>query len=203
MPHDNESRYWWQGENARLASLSAAALLGGAVARPTPGQRLGVSHELGSFALDQLDWVLGKNPFDTCMLAGFGRNNPAAYSNSKPESGTVVGGIANGITSSERSGSGIQWDKNAGRDAWQRWRWIEQWLPHDAWYLIAITALTNAEGPGPAPPSPPVAGPAKARPTTKAKPPAKPSAKAKSPAKPTTKRAAETPPVSDAGNLGI
>ncbi|HKO91275.1 MAG TPA: glycoside hydrolase family 9 protein [Polyangiaceae bacterium] len=195
IPHDNESRYWWQGENARLASLSAAALLGGAVARPTPGQRLGVSHELASFALDQLDWVLGKNPFDTCMLAGFGRNNPAPYSNSKPESGTVVGGIANGITSDERSGTGIQWDKpTAGQNAWQRWRWIEQWLPHDAWYLIAITALTNAEGGGPPPPTAPLARPAKTK--TPAKPPSP--AKPKTSAKPT-----ETPPVSDAGNLGL
>ena len=27
IPHDNESGYWWQGENARLGSLAAAALI--------------------------------------------------------------------------------------------------------------------------------------------------------------------------------
>ena len=32
--------------------------------------------ELRRFALDQVDWVLGRNPFDVCMLQGRGRNAP-------------------------------------------------------------------------------------------------------------------------------
>src|SRR5687767_1270053 len=32
---------------------------------------------------------------------------------------------------------------NCGDD----WRWIEQWLPHSAWYMIATTARALAEPP--------------------------------------------------------
>ena len=39
MPHRNETGYWWQGENARLASLAAAALLGSRLAPPQAGRR--------------------------------------------------------------------------------------------------------------------------------------------------------------------
>ena len=145
IPHDNESGYWWQGENARLASLTAAALLGGRATHTAPGERLGIRADVASFALDQLDWILGKNPFDVGMMAGIGRNNPDPYPNGKKESGTRVGGIANGITSRELDGGGIQWDKASGREGWQRWRWTEQWLPHAAWYLVAVTALSEAE----------------------------------------------------------
>ena len=141
MPHDNESGYWWQGENARLASISAASLLAGRVVAAVPGGRLGVSKELAELAVDQLDWILGKNPYDVCMLAGFGRSNPRPYAGDKRESGTRQGGIANGITSREQDGVGIQWDKSSGREAWRHWRWVEQWLPHAAWYLVAVTAL--------------------------------------------------------------
>jgi hypothetical protein len=145
IPHQNESGYWWQGENARLASITTAALLGGAVASPAPEEPLGLPRDLSQLAIAQLDWVLGKNPYDVCMLAGFGRNNPPPYPLSKPEGGTVVGGIANGITGREGDGPAIQWDLNAGRDSWKRWRWVEQWLPHTAWYLVSITALAKAE----------------------------------------------------------
>jgi hypothetical protein len=107
------------------------------------GEPLGVPPALGRLAVDQLDWVLGKNPYDACMLAGFGRNNPAPYSLSKPEGGTLDGGIANGITSRARDGRGIQWGIRLG--GWRNWRWVEQWLPHTAWYLVAVTALAKAE----------------------------------------------------------
>jgi len=143
VPHDNESGYWWQGEDARLASLTSAALMGGTMSAATAGEPLGVSRELSELAVDQLDWVLGKNPYDACMLAGFGRNNPEPYALSKPEGGTLAGGIANGITSRERDGQGIQWGTRFG--GWRNWRWVEQWLPHTAWYLVAVTALAEAE----------------------------------------------------------
>ena len=45
---------------------------------------------------DQLDWILGLNPFDMCMLDGAGRNNPEYH-----ETGGNLnyrGGVCNGIT---------------------------------------------------------------------------------------------------------
>lgn len=50
FPHQNESGIWWQGESARLASLAAAAFLGGRHAPPE------LRRELDAYAVDQLDW---------------------------------------------------------------------------------------------------------------------------------------------------
>ena len=137
IPHDNESGYWWQGENARLGSLAAAALMGADVLSATGTQYL----DLLRFAGNQIDWILGNNPYDVCFLQGFGNKNPPAYCASKPQNGTLAGGISNGITGKASDGSGIQWtsDTSCGGD----WRWVEQWLPHAAWYMVAITALAR------------------------------------------------------------
>ena len=138
IPHQNESEYWWQGENARLGSLAAAALLGANV--------LGASGtkytDLLRFAGTQLDWILGANPYDMCFLKGFGTQNPEDYQASKSQAGTLVGGIANGITGSGDEGSGIAYGSGAAGSA-ENWRWVEQWLPHSAWYMVAITAQTQ------------------------------------------------------------
>ncbi len=133
MPHENETGYWWQGENARLGSLAAAAMLGAGAIGATGSEYL----DLLRFAGHQVDWVLGNNPYDVCFLRGAGRNNPPPYSGEKPEVGSLTGGIANGITSD--GSSGIAW--MAGGEDWQQWRWVEQWLPHAAWYIVAITAM--------------------------------------------------------------
>lgn len=147
IPHDNETGYWWQGESARQASLAAAALIGG---RALAGQDcgVGVGPELAGFAADQLDWILGKNPYDISMMAGHGRNNPPTYCSVKSqEHGHHDGGISNGITGARTDGSGIQWrsPQATGDDCWQDWRWVEQWLPHSTWFLVAATALAQAE----------------------------------------------------------
>ena len=49
IPHENESGWWWQGENARLASLATAAIIGGRLVYPGPGA-FGVKKELATFA---------------------------------------------------------------------------------------------------------------------------------------------------------
>ena len=36
-----------------------------------------MKNKLESFALDQLNWILGLNPYDACMLQGSDHNNPA------------------------------------------------------------------------------------------------------------------------------
>ncbi len=72
FPHENDSGYWWQGENATLGSLAFAALL---VAESPETPPAFEAARLESFAADQLSWILGRNPFDACMLQGRGRNN--------------------------------------------------------------------------------------------------------------------------------
>jgi hypothetical protein len=139
IPHNNETGYWWQGENARLGSLAAAALIGAESLNARGTEYL----DLLRYAGYQLDWILGNNPYDICFLKGFGKNNPPAYSGEKPQNGTWPGGIANGITGKANDGSGIDWMSAPADAPWDNWRWVEQWLPHSAWYLVAITALTR------------------------------------------------------------
>jgi hypothetical protein len=139
IPHANETGYWWQGESARLASLATAAILGGRIVASDPTTRFGVRPRLAEFAQHQLDWTLGRNPFDICMLYGFGANNPP----SAVSAGEMVkGGISNGITGAVASDEGRGIVFAPGPDD-NNWRWLEQWLPHSTWFLLAATAMTN------------------------------------------------------------
>lgn len=140
IPHDNESNYWWQGEDARIASLAAAATYA--------SRALGLKDYEGAdkYATDQLDWILGKNPYGVCMMNGFpGTKVPAEYDGQSNYDATLPGGIANGITGRNKDGSGIAWDDDGVTavgfpydEPWNNWRWIEQWIPHSTWYLMAL-----------------------------------------------------------------
>ena len=140
IPHDNESGYWWQGEDARIASLAAATKF---AARALDVAELDSTNK---YAADQLDWILGKNPYGTCMMYGKGIKNPEKYDGQSDYDATLEGGIANGITGKNQDGSGIAWDDDGvqavgfdpQKEAWNNWRWIEQWLPHSTWYLMAL-----------------------------------------------------------------
>ena len=140
IPHDNESNYWWQGEDARIASLSAAAMY---ATRALNGS---IADSVQKYATDQLDWILGKNPYATCMMYGKGTKNPKKYDGQSEYDATLEGGIANGITGKNQDGSGIAWTDDgvaavgfdAMKESWQVWRWDEQWLPHSTWYLMAV-----------------------------------------------------------------
>jgi hypothetical protein len=163
IPHSNETGYWWQGEDARLASLAAAARMalarmasartasariaaaGSAISRseaglPSEKPRSRVvesASPLEAYARDQLNWILGLNPYDVCMLHGFGRNNPQ-YEADYPN---TFGGICNGITAGFTDEEDIDFlPEPYARRGEHRWRWSEQWLPHAAWYLLAVCA---------------------------------------------------------------
>ncbi|WP_131735831.1 glycoside hydrolase family 9 protein [Actinomadura roseirufa] len=137
FPHNVTPRtkdQWWQGENARIASLATAARL---AARQFSGERA-FAAELRSYAADQLNWILGANPYDVCMLDGSGRNNPQYLWLGSWQFLQAPGGIVNGITGKNEDGSGILWNHGyaeTGKD--DDWRWGEQWLPHTSWYLAA------------------------------------------------------------------
>ncbi|MCF0215975.1 MAG: glycoside hydrolase family 9 protein [Fibrobacteraceae bacterium] len=137
IPHDNESGYWWQGENARLGSLSAAAFYA------SHALDYADSAKAYSYAVNQMDWITGKNPYNVCFMYGFGKNNPEKY-DGQALSLTLKGGIANGITGLQNNGSGIVWNDVAAigkaEEPWNNWRWIEQWLPHSTWYMLALAA---------------------------------------------------------------
>ncbi len=135
IPHDNESKYWWQGENARLGSLASAAVYASRLLNYAD------SAKAFGYAADQVDWILGKNPYDVSFMKGIGAKNPRDYQDYA--STTFDGGIANGITGKNTDGSGIVWDDMfaagfSSMENWQYWRWVEQWLPHSTWFMMAL-----------------------------------------------------------------
>jgi hypothetical protein len=137
FPHNTEVAPWWQGENARLASLSAAARL---AAKQFPDDPV-FQGRLRGFAANQLDWILGLNPFDSSMMKGVGRNNPQYLFFDSWEFTNAPGGISNGITAGFKDEEDIDFNltyKQTGAD--NDWRWQEQWLPHVAWYILAVSA---------------------------------------------------------------
>jgi hypothetical protein len=161
IPHDNESNYWWQGEDARLASLATAAMY---AAHALDGD---VADSVQKYATDQLDWILGKNPYATCMMYGFGKKVPQKYDGQSEYDATLKGGIANGITGKNKDGSGIAWTDDgvaavgfdSMKESWQVWRWDEQWIPHTTWFLMALATRYDEK---PESIEPPVSIPGKA-----------------------------------------
>ncbi|MCL2207152.1 MAG: discoidin domain-containing protein [Fibromonadales bacterium] len=136
MPQTNETGYWWQGENARIASLSAAFTMGSRLIEPNVD--LWYKDTLFAMAYAQLDWILGRNPFAASMMHGFGEDSYPNYPGLQALS-NIKGGICNGITAKRGNESDLEWSNGADG---ANWRWIEQWLPHNAWYLTAISALS-------------------------------------------------------------
>lgn len=140
IPHDNETGWWWQGENARLASLATAAIEGGKVVAV---QNNGAEKKpLDLYASQQLSWILGCNPYSVCFLYEFGETN-VPYMHSNYGHGSEKGGISNGITGKEGNPDGSGIDFKMDVDGNDEWRWTEQWIPHSAWFLQAITALAD------------------------------------------------------------
>ncbi|MFP4681770.1 MAG: discoidin domain-containing protein [Chitinispirillaceae bacterium] len=144
IPQQNETGYWWQGENARLSSMAAAFILGAPLADPTGALWENTFFDL---AVSQFDWILGKNPFDVCMMYGFGENSYPHYPGLAGYAfDNIEGGICNGITAMRSDQNDLEWmpyHMQDGDSTWADWRWIEQWLPHNAWYLTAMTSLAH------------------------------------------------------------
>lgn len=140
IPHENETGWWWQGENARLGSLATAAIVGGRLVYPAK-DNWGVKSDVAAYASQQLSWVLGSNPYAMCFMYGFGKNN-VPYMEALFGHGSQKGGISNGITGKDGNpdGSGIDFKLHANGN---EWRWTEQWIPHAAWFLQAISAIAE------------------------------------------------------------
>ncbi|MFZ6751039.1 glycoside hydrolase family 9 protein [Undibacterium sp. Ren11W] len=130
IPHQNESGYWWQGENARLASLASAAQW--ASEYLVTDQKL--CTDLKEYATSCLDWIFGFNPFDACMMQGLGHNNPRYAKGFW----NAPGGVCNGITSGQENEEDIDFRMPEESEPMHSWRWSEQWIPHGAWLFHAL-----------------------------------------------------------------
>ncbi len=136
FPHDTEAAPWWQGENARIASLASAARM----AAPLYGDDPAFQQQLENYAWDQLHWILGRNPFDASMLMGSGHGNAPYMFFKLYKYTSAPGAVINGITAASKDEDGIAFNEGfavTGKD--EDWRWTEEWLPHAAWYLYAVS----------------------------------------------------------------
>ncbi|HEU0276264.1 MAG TPA: glycoside hydrolase family 9 protein [Rhodanobacteraceae bacterium] len=145
-PHDvtpsTQSGGWWQGENARIASLATAARLVSLQSMIAGDAADDFTRQLEQYATDQLNWICGLNPYASCMLNGVGLNNPEYYD----ADGTwqflpQAGGINNGIAGVTASGRGIGYEPHYRSGGFQAvpdsWRHMEQSLPQSTWFLYA------------------------------------------------------------------
>jgi hypothetical protein len=150
IPHENESGYWWQGENARLGSLASAAFYAGRFVGYRTDSAFGLPDSLLRYGISQIDWILGKNPKDYSFMAGVGRKQAPGYY--VVSNGEHVGGIVNGITGSNDRTDGTGIDYKVAADfpmnppaytvgPWFSWRWTEQWIPHAHWFLMSMASL--------------------------------------------------------------
>ena len=95
--------------------------------------------KLQKFADDQINWILGLNPYDSCMMQGRGRNNITYfYIGRRYDFFQVPGGIVNGITGGIDDEHGIDFIFEPTEEIHDNWRWAEQWLPHNTWYMYAL-----------------------------------------------------------------
>lgn len=126
---------WHVGQNSMYLSQAWACALIWALS----GDPRAYGH-----AWDLVDWVLGRNPFGLCLMEGAGSRHTALYHHRYAvipghETGAVPGAIVNGIARESVEKDAPRYDlKTEGRAAYQT---NEPWLPHNAYYLLALSAL--------------------------------------------------------------
>ena len=133
FPHNTPAAPWWQGDNARLASIAAAASM---LEKMTEDEELAI--RCRKMAQDPLDWIMGQNPFDSCMIEGYGRNNIQYFFQDRYDFINCPGGIVNGITSGLHDEDGIEFILKPTEEIKDNWRWAEQWIPHVTWFMYAM-----------------------------------------------------------------
>lgn len=98
------------------------------------------------YALDQLDWILGKNPYGLCMMEGVGSFNPPRYHTRLDaipghERGAVPGTIPNGFVRDVGGYDRPGFDMSRTGRPHPSYRTNEPWLVHNVFHLLAVTAL--------------------------------------------------------------
>ena len=104
------------------------------------------SREAEQAAYDELDWLLGLNPLDLCMIHGAGSHHPARYHHrysSIPghRDGAVPGAIPNGIGRPSRAlDLDLPFLDEVNRDP----ATDEPWIPYNGYLLCAIAQMGPA-----------------------------------------------------------
>jgi hypothetical protein len=125
-------QFWWQGGNCHLAQHALLLARLAECDRTGDGAR---SQSYVTLAYRQLEWIMGANPFSSCMMTGEGVRNPYPHSRFV---GPIPGGIMNGIAGNASDEPIL--DLEYGID----WRTCEYWSPHVAFYILANAVLERA-----------------------------------------------------------
>lgn len=120
-------RSWYVGTNALLASHGIGLAKAG---------RLLQDDRLLGMAQRQLDWIAGTNPYQTCMIMGFGHHNPQFFIPSRltPSPPFMKGAVINGI-------SGTHHDEPQLRPG--TWQECEYWTPMVCYTLGLMSELQS------------------------------------------------------------
>jgi len=102
------------------------------------------------YAANQLDFVLGKNPYSVCMMEGEGTVNLPRYHHRYitipgHERGAVPGAIPNGFVRDMEGNDRPGMDLSTGGRPYPSYRTNEPWLVHNVFYTLAVTALHEAQ----------------------------------------------------------
>jgi endoglucanase len=99
-----------------------------------------------AFEYDQLNWILGNNPYDLCLMEGVGSQHPPSYHHRYTMAGVprgaVPGSVVNGITWRQPGDDRPYFDMR-GLDI-PDFEPNEVWLPHNTAYLNALASLHRA-----------------------------------------------------------
>jgi hypothetical protein len=101
------------------------------------------------YATDQLDFLLGRNPYDVCMMEGQGSVNLPRYHHRYSTipghaRGAVPGAIPNGFVRDLAGRDCPGLDLSTGGRPYPSYRTNEPWLVHNVFYTLAVTSLHEA-----------------------------------------------------------
>jgi hypothetical protein len=92
--------------------------------------------KLADLGRRQVEWVMGGNPKNSCLMTGEGINNPYPHSRFL---GLIPGGIMNGICGLEDDEPFLDLDNMMD------WRTTEYWSPHSCFYIWFVSLMHGSE----------------------------------------------------------
>jgi Glycosyl hydrolase family 9/Cellulase N-terminal ig-like domain len=136
---------WNVGQNSYYLCAARAAIM---------GYNLTQDEKYLNFALRQLDWILGLNPLDMCMMENIGSQNPTAYhhrldAQNENRRGAVPGCVPNGIIRTPPTDKGViqpdspwfDFNQPYLENSGANYQSNEPWLSHNCYYILTASAL--------------------------------------------------------------
>lgn len=130
---------WFGGANSAYLSTAWASFLAAKVFSDDES----FARDLIGHASNQVHWVLGINPLNLCMFEGQGNSERILYHHPLAEThprGAIPGAIPNGIAREPGNSDRPWFDFRTGIGSLPVPETCEPWLPHNAFYLLLLSA---------------------------------------------------------------